>query len=296
MRFSLYSDAKPSLKFALILLICITGFLAFYLFGSLLIYLLFGYDGLQMIQSLNPLNEKSLTIIKILQVSQSIGFFIVPSLILAFLFSEKPFSYLGFRKPQSNILLYSVTLTIFALPAINLLGSLNMLVDLPEKLVSLEKKAQELTMAFMATKDFPGFLFNVFMIALLPAIGEELLFRGILQKVFGDWTRSAFWGIFISAMLFSVLHLQFQGFIPRLALGLIFGLLYYWTGSLWIPITAHFVNNFIAIVGYTLINQGSIPHETENIGGLSQMWSLGVFSLFTILGLMWLIRREVARG
>jgi len=295
MRFSLYRESPPSLKFVITLLICITGFLTFYLIGSLIVFLIFGYDGLQLIQNLNPADQKSLTIIKILQISQSIGFFILPSIILAYLFSDIPGNYFGLRKPTSNIVLYSVALILFAIPAINLLGSLNMLIDFPDGIMNLERKAQELTNAFFATKGLGGFVFNIFMIALLPAIGEELLFRGIFQRIFSDWTRSAVWGIVISSILFSLLHLQFQGFIPRLALGLIFGYLYYWTRSLWIPITTHFVNNFIAIVGFTLINKGSIPKETETIGGLSQLWPLGVISLIAIMGFMWLIKHESAK-
>jgi hypothetical protein len=276
----------------LTLLICLTGFLTFYLLGTLVVYSFFGYDGIQLMQNLAPDNPRALSIIKILQISQSVGFFIIPSVILAFLFSEKPSVYLGFKKTSASILFYSVALVFIALPAINLLGSLNMLIHLPDGIMRLEQKAMELTRAFLASDTEIGFLFNVFMIAILPAIGEELLFRGILQKLFFEWTKSAILGIAIASILFSLLHLQFQGFIPRLALGLMFGFLYYWTGSLWIPITTHFANNFIAVVGYTMINKGELAKETENIGGLSQLWPIGVISLVAVLALMWLIQKE----
>ena len=86
-------------------------------------------------------------------------------------------------------------------------------------------------------------LINMVMIGVIPAIGEEFLFRGALQKIFSEWTKNKHLGIWISAILFSAMHLQFYGFIPRMLLGALFGYTLLWTGSLWIPIFGHFVNN-----------------------------------------------------
>ena len=88
----------------------------------------------------------------------------------------------------------------------------------------------------------------MFLIALIPAIGEELLFRGVLQQLFTKWTGEAHLAIFISAFLFSAIHLQFFGFLPRFVLGLVLGYMFYWSKNLWLPILAHFTNNAFAII------------------------------------------------
>jgi membrane protease YdiL (CAAX protease family) len=156
----------------------------------------------------------------------------------------------------------------------------------------MEDNAQALTKAFMQVNGLGGIILNVFMIAILPALGEELIFRGILQKLFTELTRKKVWGVIISASLFSAMHLQFQGFLPRFALGVLFSYLLIWSGSLWLPIIAHFINNLIAIIGYALIYKGSLPAETENVGGFSAMWPLGIMSIGIVLLLLWRIRNE----
>lgn len=240
----------------------------------------------------DPSLPEALVSLKILQVCQGFGLFIVPGFLLSMYFSEKPIDYLGFRKISFGLGFTTLVIVLFAFPAINLLASLNELVKMPDWMVSMEEKAQVLTKAFMKVNSVWGFLFNVFMIAVLPAVGEELIFRGILQRLFTNMTGKAVWGIIISAALFSAMHLQFQGFIPRFALGVLFGYMLIWSGSLWLPIIAHFINNLVAVIGYSLIYKGNLPPETENIGGLSEMWFLGLISGVVVLALMLKIRRE----
>ena len=84
--------------------------------------------------------------------------------------------------------------------------------------------------------------------AILPAIGEELLFRGVFQRLLTEWTRNIHWGIILAALLFSFFHFEFYGFLPRFLLGVFFGYLFVWTSSIWVPILAHFTNNFIIVV------------------------------------------------
>jgi membrane protease YdiL (CAAX protease family) len=100
----------------------------------------------------------------------------------------------------------------------------------------------------MVPDNFRAMLLNLFMIAVLPAIGEELLFRGVFQKIFYTLFKSGHLAIWITAFIFSALHLQFFGFLPRFILGLIFGYLYYWSGTLWLPVISHFVNNAVSVI------------------------------------------------
>jgi hypothetical protein len=104
------------------------------------------------------------------------------------------------------------------------------------------------------------------MVAVLAAIGEELIFRGLLQRLFLEWTRNVHVAVFISAFIFSAFHLQFYGFFGRLVLGLILGYLFVWTGSLWVPIAVHFVNNAMAVIVSFLDARGVIATDLENFG------------------------------
>ena len=89
---------------------------------------------------------------------------------------------------------------------------------------------------------------GLIVIALLPAIGEELVFRGMFQNEFFRGTRNIHLSIWVSAIIFSAIHFQFYGFVPRLLLGALFGYLYYWSGTLLIPMFAHFFNNAFGVI------------------------------------------------
>jgi membrane protease YdiL (CAAX protease family) len=100
-------------------------------------------------------------------------------------------------------------------------------------------------------------LLNVLMLAIIPALGEELVFRASLQKILGRWTGNYHLAIWLSAIIFSGIHFQFYGFFPRMFLGALFGYLLVWSGSIWLPILAHFLNNAMATVGaYVLQLEG----------------------------------------
>jgi len=280
------------MKILLTVMFCLTGMLLFMLIGMLIVFIIYGTVATTYISNPDPTIPEALTSLKIIQICQAIGLFIVPGFLLSMYFSSKPFEYLGFKRISVNLTLLTVLVVLFAFPAINLLASLNEQIDLPEFMVGMEEKAQQLTKAFMKVNSTGGFLVNIFMIAILPAIGEELIFRGILQRLFSELTGKVIWGIVISSVLFSSMHLQFQGFLPRFALGVVFSYLFLWSGSLWLPIIAHFINNLVAVIGYTLIYKGNLPPETENIGGLSQMWLLGIISFSAVLILLLKIRSE----
>jgi membrane protease YdiL (CAAX protease family) len=113
----------------------------------------------------------------------------------------------------------------------------------------LRNNYSQLTNLFLDTRSTADFIENMAIMAVLPALGEELLFRGIFQRLFSDWARSIHWGIIITSLLFSFFHFEFYGFLPRFLLGILFGYLLIWTASIWIPMLAHFINNGI-IVGY----------------------------------------------
>lgn len=219
-------------------------------------------------------DKSNLPLLKYLQITQSIGLFIIPPFIAASLFGSTISSYLKIRnKPYPFVLIIVIILAIISIPFINYLAELNANVNLPDSMErienwmkEMEETAAELTEMLISANTFDVFLLNLFMIAVLPALGEELLFRGVIQKQLTRFFRNHHAGIWVAAILFSALHMQFYGFIPRMFLGVLFGYLLVWTGSIWIPITAHFVNNASAVLYYYLFSNDMVNEELETIG------------------------------
>ena len=122
-------------------------------------------------------------------------------------------------------------------------------------------------------------------IALLPALGEELVFRGYLQNKINQLGRNPHWAIWISAFLFSLIHFQFFGFVPRMLLGGFFGYLYYYSGQFHLPVIAHFTNNGMMLILIYLKNQGAISYDVEKEEHIPL--SLAFASLALTLGLFY---------
>lgn len=197
----------------------------------------------------------SISYLKYLQVVQAFSVFIFPSLILAWLLSERPWIWLGFRKTKWILLLTSVTLFIVCQPLVTFLANINSHLFLPDFLKPVEDwmrnsedSASQLVFQFLDTSNPLSMLVNLVMIVLLPAIGEEMLFRGTIQPVIGQWTKNLHWAVWITAFLFSAMHMQFFTFLPRFLLGLLLGYLLVYGKSIWYPIAGHFMNNFLSLV------------------------------------------------
>jgi membrane protease YdiL (CAAX protease family) len=170
-------------------------------------------------------------------------------------------------------------LLLVSMPFINWLVQINSEIHLPRFLSGIEDwmrnsedNAQKLTDAFLATKTIEGFVVNLVMVAILAAVGEELIFRGILIKLFREWTGNVHLAVIIPALLFSALHLQFYGFFGRLVLGIILGYLFVWSGSLWVPIAVHFLNNAMAVFVSYLDQRGLINTDLESFGSSQNIY------------------------
>jgi membrane protease YdiL (CAAX protease family) len=178
-----------------------------------------------------------------------------------------------------------------ALPMISLLAEWNNGMELPSYLASLEEmmrqmeeSAKVLTERFLNTSSVGMMLVNLLVMALLPAVCEEMMFRGWLQRVLGKSVNyhTAIW---VSAFVFSAIHFQFYGFIPRMLIGAALGYLYYYTGSLWAPILAHFTNNAAAVVTAFLTYNGYTSIDFDLIG-TGDTWYLSVVSVAVCVALM----------
>jgi len=205
----------------------------------------------------NP-DADNLGMIKYFQIIQSVFLFLVPALIAAWLYSENLPRYLQSDKKPGALTLILVMLTlIVAIPFLNALALFNSEMILPQwmhslevKIKSMEETAGRLTGLFLTGGNGFTLVINMIMIAVLPALGEEFLFRGVIQRLLTEWTANKHLGIWMTAFLFSFIHFQFYGFLPRFLLGLYFGYLLVWSSSIWVPVVGHFINNGIAVLYY----------------------------------------------
>ena len=196
-------------------------------------------------------NPKVLSTMKVIQAISSVIIFLLPAIAYALIcFNGRPLYFLGLKKPVSNqVYLLAVICIMLAFPFVMWLGELNQLIPMQDWMTKMEKEATRQMQAFLKADNVFDIIVNVFIVAFLPAICEELCFRGALQRIMINISRNAWVGIIITSVLFSALHLQFQGFLPRMFLGVILGAIYWYSGSLWPSILAHFVNNAVQVIG-----------------------------------------------
>jgi membrane protease YdiL (CAAX protease family) len=126
-----------------------------------------------------------------------------------------------------------------------------------------EEQLSELTKYLTKFDNAGGLFAGLIVIAVLPAIGEEIVFRGVLQRKLYHIADNPHVAIWIAAILFSAIHFQFYGFFPRMLLGALFGYIYYWSGNLWYPIFAHFVNNGFTLIMLYLYQQKATDIDLE---------------------------------
>jgi uncharacterized protein len=184
-----------------------------------------------------------------------VGLIILPAIYLTRL-EHKPLSPFFPRQQQILLILLIVAGIGVTFPiSISPLAEWNMNIKFPEFMSGFERWAMQeeerlakLTSAITDFKSTEELLLGILVIALLPAIGEELVFRGMIQHELWRSTLNIHLAIWISAGIFSAIHMQFYGFIPRLLLGALFGYLYYWSGNLLIPMFSHFFNNAFAVI------------------------------------------------
>lgn len=195
-------------------------------------------------------NPKIVNTLKALQALATLVIFLLPAYAFTRLVFLRSFARnLGFRAAdRPNMYVLSVIVMMLSLPLVFWLGELNQSVPLPEWMSSLENDVSKQLEAFLKYRGPAGVFLNLVIIALLPAIGEELCFRSVMQRIIIQLSGNAWAGILITAFLFSALHLQFEGFLPRMFLGGILGVLYWYSGSIWTAILAHFTNNAVQVL------------------------------------------------
>jgi hypothetical protein len=304
MKQPVFSSSPHVFKLLFALFVITVSFLVFMAMGVVFAIIVSGLSPVQLLSFLgNYSDPASIEILKYFQIVQSLALFVVPPFVLAWLFSSAPFEYISLSvRPRVSAIILTIIIIIASFPFVNFLAELNSHLKLPDFMASLERwmkntesEAEKITDAFMNVSTTGGFTVNLIMIALIPAFGEELLFRGFFQKLFTGWTRSRHAGVFIAALLFSTLHLQFYGFLPRFLLGLFFGYLLVWSGSVWLPMLGHFINNATAVILSFLIHHGAVNAQAEDFGMSMDTWVYAGISMVLVSILVWWLFRKEKR-
>jgi len=293
------SDIHPFSKLIFSVFIMLVCLLVTFVLGFLIAIPIFHIDITNINYVLNDYNDpNTISFLKYLQTLQSFGLFIIPAFIIAYIFHSKSATYLKFKQVTIRPIILTIIILLASLPIINSLGVLNEGMQFPEWLQEIEnwmkeqeEKAEVITQAFLQMNSVGSLVFIIFMIGILPAIGEELIFRGILQRLFAEWTKNIHWGIIIAATLFSAMHMQFYGFFPRLILGILLGYLFYWSGSIWVPMLGHFINNTTAVIVYYFYAD-EMTKEIENFGANQGSFIFLVLGIAIVTPLLYLFYKE----
>lgn len=264
---------SPVITLLLILAIVAVGFIFVGPFIGFFAALPF-YPGtmLEMIESLkDPVNDPGIKIpLYIMQgFATTIGLIVGPALFLAR--EGKPTS-LFFRRDNVEILpaIITVIVVIVFMVVNSIFIEWNATFDFPSFADEFERWARNMeTEAERTTEFLTTFssdwevMIALLVIAVLPGIGEELVFRGLIQNELFKATKNIHVSIWFAAFLFSAIHFQFFGFVPRMLLGALFGYIYYWSGSLKLAMLAHFVNNGVSIIAIYLYQKGTFTFDME---------------------------------
>lgn len=300
---SLLSNMSPFSKLLFLIMVVFTTFLVTVFLGFLVGIPFFGTSFFTQLGNADLTTPEYIPLLKYFQILSQFGLFIFPPLIFAYLMNRKVAPYLLTDKSPDYLTSVMVCcLIVLSMPLIGWLIEINEKMQLPAFLKGMESwmkeseaEAEGLTKIFLGTSSWRGFSVNLLMIVLLPAIGEELIFRGVLIRLFREWTGNIHWAVIIAAIMFSAMHMQFYGFIPRLVLGLLLGYVFVWSANLWMPVLMHLINNGITVIAAFFIARGYIHTDLDQLGNQPAAWEiiLSVFMTILLLGLIFYRQKKI---
>ncbi|MDR1809485.1 MAG: CPBP family intramembrane metalloprotease, partial [Prevotella sp.] len=237
--------------------------------------------------------------LRISQFIQQVFLFFVPACLCAFLFHRSTANYLKTNKfPSFILLLAGIILILVIQPLISYTGYYNEQMVLPEWMSGIEawmkdteRNAEMLTKQLLAGSSLKVLLLNLFVMAVAAAVVEEFFFRGVLQQIIQKITRNYHWAVWLVALIFSAVHLQFYGFVPRLLLGALLGYLFVFSGSLWLPVLVHFINNAAGVLLYYFYHDTPQYETIESLGAADIQWT-ALPSLALTAALLYFLSRD----
>ncbi|MVZ63201.1 CPBP family intramembrane glutamic endopeptidase [Sphingobacterium humi] len=238
------------------------------------------------------LAENNRPMLYLLLGGSSLGTFLFPALLLQRI---ERFQYQYFPQRKAGLTAFLGLSFLFLMafsPLMELISLWNMDMKLPGSMEGVETwmRTQEdamgnLTKSLVMTDGFGNLMTNLLVMAVIPAIVEEFFFRGALQNICFRLFNNQHAAIWLTAIIFSAIHVQFFGFFPRMILGLVFGYAFVWTKNIWVPVFAHFVNNAtVTIMAFIFHAQGKTFEDLQRTEAYSPIIYLSSFILALLIG------------
>jgi uncharacterized protein len=220
--------------------------------------------------------------------------FLLPAIVTAWALNRKPMKLLGFTPKMNWRQIAIVCVIMFAALWVSTSFSyLNDQLPLSESLRrKFDKMEQEYTQqaaAILGLTNISEYLIALLLMAFVPAVCEEALFRGGLQNYLTRATRKPWLSIIIISVIFSALHFSFYGFLSRLFLGIVLGLIFEYSGKLWLSIIAHFFNNAFAVTAVYIMSQNGKP-VNQAMAETNSTWA-GILALPVVIALLILFKK-----
>ena len=252
---------------------------------------------LPLLQLGDALNKSdNLSLLRWLQFAGTFCMFALPALVFARIINRYPLQYIGFNGRINLRQLFIVLLLVFAaLYAQSTFSELNQMIPLPDNLRNtfkqLDEQYTQQVMAMARMNNVTDYILSLLMLALLPAIFEEMFFRGAMQQMFVRLLHNAFAGILLTSLIFSVAHFSFEGFLTRLFLGMMLGYIFYYGKNIWLNILAHFLNNAVVVTSiYMLSREGKLT--AESMKDETYPVYVGILAIVAIFALFVFYKRE----
>lgn len=270
-------------------------FLGILLGGALgiLIAKMGGYDFQDFMNNFTGQTSGDRNLVRLIAMTNHTFSFLIPAIIAAYLFYKTEWKeYLRCDSlPEAKYLWLGALMIVVAFPFAQFTYWLNSMVPLPDFIMKMENDTAGLIKGLLIMDSPFELAFNLLVVALIPAVAEEMIFRGIVQSTFENIFKNPHYAVWAAAVVFSFIHMQFEGFLPRVILGLVLGYLFLWTRNLWVPILAHFVNNGAQVVLAYMMPEQMEALEPEAMG--TSVAVMGIVSLvLTILVARYIIKEK----
>nr|WP_276904427.1 CPBP family intramembrane glutamic endopeptidase [Pedobacter kyonggii] len=288
-------EINPFLQLLLLLFYAVIGGLVFGILAIAIVLMMYGIGIVSNLDMLLAGDPKYIGGFKVIQILSSIGTFILPPIALALTERKKVTEFYLFKQPKFLLAALVLAIMILSMPFMEWTVIWNQKMILPDFLHKIEQWMKEkeaiamkMTIQLITVRSNFDFIVNLIMIAVIPAIGEELMFRGGVQRSLNRAFENPHVAIWLSAIIFSAIHVQFYGFVPRMLLGAGFGYLYYYSGSIWYAMLAHFINNAYAVCAAFYMQKHHMPLDKadEPIGFpwygylISAIITIALFKIF----------------
>ena len=280
---------KAELSPFVVLVICFGLFIGGNLVGSALMLGLAQMEGLDFQAVMKSLSENSpigtRNFMRAIMLINHLFSFIIPALASGWIaYKNDIFKYLRLtKKPLPSQLLWGFVWLMVSMPFVQYAYQINKMLPLPKWMMELENSTGNILEAIISKENSYEIFINILLIGVIPAIGEELMFRGLIQQQFGRLLKNEHLTVWLAAAFFSAIHMQFQGFFARMILGALLGYLLIWTRSLWVPMLVHFLNNGLQVAALYVMNIK--PSDMDKIEQGEQVhWTIGLASLCLAIG------------